>query len=70
MDNVLLAAKLFRITSHERVDLGKAEELIGLSTGLQLCRKACEYPEASQEIISFNTVQSKSLNKSLAFSAY
>lgn len=33
----MLAAKLFRITSPTRIDAGKAEELIGLSTGLWLC---------------------------------
>lgn len=43
----MLAAKLFRITSPTRIDAGKAEELIGLSTGLWLCGEACEYSETS-----------------------
>lgn len=43
----MFAVKLFRITAWTRIDAGKAEELIGLSTGLWLYGKACEYSETS-----------------------
>lgn len=50
VSNFLLASELFRVTSQERTDVGKAGELIGLSAVLSIHGKASVYPERCQEI--------------------